>query len=453
MTTISFTTVTKDSPGTGQFTIVGTYVSATHTQPSQITSIGELPPSNSRWSRLHRLTNAILQIGRNGASNVAIYITSLALLARTIERSLTWPPLIAAAGQPSDASTSFAKGLLTLLATTLPTNGQIITLNSQVYIFKTGSVPDPFDVLIDASGGTTALKVANTLDNLKAAVNAGAGSGTVYGTGTTAHATIHATTNTDTTQLFEARVVGTAANSYACTTNVTSATITNPATGSVATTLLGGTAAATFTVASTSEDDSPTYQWQYADATVKATGLLTSNGVIPTDGDTVQIGDVIYTARTALSVSPTVANEVLIGGSAAVFLDNLKLAVNAGAGIGTNYSTGTVVNPYVLATTNTNTTQAFEALVAGTDANAYSTIKDAATLAWGSPTLVNGGWANATGTVLKTVYSGGTSATLTCTPTTSAGDSGTGQSGVAHRCAVSNTAGTSGSNSATLTIT
>ena len=449
MTTLTFVTITKDSPGTGQFTAVGTYASTFPTQPSQVTTVGDLPATNQRWSRFMRLTNAILQIGRNGSSNVAITLASLSKLARTIERTLTWPPAITT--QPSDSSTSFAKGLLTFLATTLPSNGQIVTLNAQAYTFKTVLV-DPFDVLIDASGGTTAIKVANTLDNLKAAVNDSAGEGTLYGTGTTAHATIHATTNTDTTQLFEARVVGTAANAYACTTNVTSATITNPATGATATTLLGGTAAATFAVVSVNEDDSPTYQWQYADATVKATGLLTSNGTIPTDGDTIRIGQTLYTLRTALT-SPAVANEVLIGGSAAVMLDNLKLAINAGAGVGTNYSTGTVANAQVTATTNTNTTQVVEALVAGETANAYLTLKDSATLQWGASTLINGGWASATGTVLKCVYTNGTTATLTCTPTTSAGDSGTGQSGVLHRCAVTNTAGTTGTRARTLTIT
>jgi hypothetical protein len=64
-----------------------------------------------------------------------------------------------------------------------------------------------------------------------------------------------------------------------------------------------------------------------------------------------------------------IANEVLIGASAAAFLDNVKSAVNATAGVGTTYSTGTTANATVEATTNTNTTQLFSALTAGTAGN------------------------------------------------------------------------------------
>jgi len=86
------------------------------------------------------------------------------------------------------------------------------------------------------------------------------------------------------------------------------------------------------------------------------TGLVTSDATAPDTGGTITIGDVVYTFRTALS-SPAVPNEVLIGVSAAACLDNLKLAINAGSGAGTNYSTGTLVNSAVEATTNTDTTQ------------------------------------------------------------------------------------------------
>lgn len=64
-----------------------------------------------------------------------------------------------------------------------------------------------------------------------------------------------------------------------------------------------------------------------------------------------------------------VANEVLIGASAAAFLDNVKLAVNAGSGVGVEYSTGTTANATAEATTNSNTVQTFEALTAGSAGN------------------------------------------------------------------------------------
>lgn len=64
-----------------------------------------------------------------------------------------------------------------------------------------------------------------------------------------------------------------------------------------------------------------------------------------------------------------VANEILIGASAAATLDNVKSAVNASAGEGTVYSTGTTANAQATATTNTDTTQLFEAVDAGASGN------------------------------------------------------------------------------------
>lgn len=54
----------------------------------------------------------------------------------------------------------------------------------------------------------------------------------------------------------------------------------------------------------------------------------------PTDGDTVVISGVTFTFKTTLG---TTAGQVLIGGSAAAARANLKLAVEGGAGAGTNY--------------------------------------------------------------------------------------------------------------------
>lgn len=62
---------------------------------------------------------------------------------------------------------------------------------------------------------------AATLDNLKAAINAAAGAGTTYSSPTTAHPTVTATTNTDTTQVVEAKTGGVAGNSLNSTTDET----------------------------------------------------------------------------------------------------------------------------------------------------------------------------------------------------------------------------------------
>lgn len=85
-------------------------------------------------------------------------------------------------------------------------------------------------------------------------------------------------------------------------------------------------------------------------------GLLTSDATVPTAGDTVRLGKVTYTfVSTVVNATP---NQVLIGVSAAVTLDNLKLAVNAGTNTG-EYSSSTLQNADVDATTNTDTTQLF----------------------------------------------------------------------------------------------
>jgi len=136
-----------------------------------------------------------------------------------------------------------------------------------------------------------------------------------------------------------------------------------------------------------------------------AESVVTANTII--DGDTLTIGTTVYTFKTALSTGPTVAYEVLIGGSDAVALDNLKLAINAGAGIGTNYSTGTVAHPDVVATTNADTTQKVVARVPGTAANAKATTSTGGTLSWPDTTLGGGTGASNPGVAPETATIGG----------------------------------------------
>lgn len=139
-----------------------------------------------------------------------------------------------------------------------------------------------------------------------------------------------------------------------------------------------------------------TYTFVTALTGVKATGLLTSTGVFA-NGETVSIEGVTYTFRTTLS-SPAQRNEVLIGVSAAVSLDNLKIAVNAAGGTeGTEYSVGTTAHPLVTATTNTNTTQLIEARQYGTAANQYSLVSTATVNLWGAAKM---------GTVVTTEVAG-----------------------------------------------
>lgn len=125
-------------------------------------------------------------------------------------------------------------------------------------------------------------------------------------------------------------------------------------------------------------------------ADTAASGTLTSDATAPSDGDTVTIGSVVYTYRTALSAGPTVPYEVLIGVSAAVALDNLKSAIEGTAGEGTTYSTGTDAHPLATATTNTATTQVVEARSIGGAGGSIVTTESSSHLSWGATTLVDG---------------------------------------------------------------
>lgn len=233
------------------------------------------------------------------------------------------------------------------------TTSATITLGSTVYTAvlrlaeSIGLTAVPYQVLWETSE-------AVFLDNLKVAVNAGAGAGTKYGTGTAAHATVIAYTNTNTVQTFTARTIGTAANSMATTT-----TLANYA---FADTTLGG-------------------------------GTGNSNPGVATSAATVTINGRVYTIVQELSETSgatAVVDQVLHGAAVADMLDNLKLAINAGATAGTNYSTGTVVNADVSATTNTDTAQTIASLVAGTVGNAITTTETMANTAWGAATLTGG---------------------------------------------------------------
>lgn len=88
---------------------------------------------------------------------------------------------------------------------TSPSDGDTVVIGDTTYTFKTALTTNPstvaFEVLIGASA-------AAALDNLKSAINATTGAGTTYGTGTTIHPTVSATTNTNTTQVVQMKTTG-----------------------------------------------------------------------------------------------------------------------------------------------------------------------------------------------------------------------------------------------------
>lgn len=120
------------------------------------------------------------------------------------------------------------------------------------------------------------------------------------------------------------------------------------------------------------------------------TGTITSSGVAVA-GETITIGDVVYTWRAAITAASP-ANEIKIGAAATNSLDNLKDAINGTALVGapgTEYSQATVRHPKVTA----GAKNATSLVVASTDTNANGSLATTETMtnwAWGGGTLSAG---------------------------------------------------------------
>lgn len=248
----------------------------------------------------------------------------------------------------SDAGVTTAAATVTIGAITYT----FVDALSETY----GATAVPYQVLKGAS-------VATALDNLKLAINGNGTAGTTYGTGTVAHAYFRATTNTDTAQTIVSRTVGTAAEVAVINTLATTETLANT---SWADTTYGG-------------------------------GTGNSNPVVTSDDATFTIGSITYTGVLELSEASgatAVPYQVLWVTSEAVFLDNIKSAINATGTAGTTYGTGTVAHPTVFATTNTDTTQLVVAKTLGTGGNSIATTETMANYAWGAATLGSGAGSN-----------------------------------------------------------
>lgn len=122
-----------------------------------------------------------------------------------------------------------------------------------------------------------------------------------------------------------------------------------------------------------------------------ASTTLTSTGTAPSDGDSVSIEGQTYTFRTTLTNSGTAPYEVLINGSAANSLTNLKAAINATGTAGTTYGTGTMIHPLVNATTLGGTTLVVVSNKLGIVGNNYLTnVNVGLTMSWTGVSLAGG---------------------------------------------------------------
>jgi len=267
-------------------------------------------------------------------------------------------------------------------STTLTPNaietGNYVKIGDNIYVARnaayiTANGLAAYEVSMGVGAGTD----AEFLDNLKSAINSSAGVGTTYGQFTAAHPYFIATTNTDTTQVIKARTVGNAA--FTAILNALGTTGTTTRTAWTATTIGGATASVT------------------------------------TDNATFTIGTTRYVVVAELSETSgatAVAYQVLKGAAEANMFDNILLAVNKGSGVGTNFSTGTVAHPDIIATTNNNTYQSFMARTVGNATetariNAIVTTKVMANTAWEGGTFGVG-----TGNSVTAVATTATTATI-----------------------------------------
>ena len=118
-----------------------------------------------------------------------------------------------------------------------------------------------------------------------------------------------------------------------------------------------------------------------------ASVTLTSDATNPADGGTIILGSITYRMKS----TPAQAYDIKIGADAATTLDNIKAAVNATGTDGTEYYAGTLANPDVIATTNTDTTQLFVARTPiASLGNAIPSTETCTHLSFGSTTLASG---------------------------------------------------------------
>lgn len=116
----------------------------------------------------------------------------------------------------------------------------------------------------------------------------------------------------------------------------------------------------------------------------------------PADGNTVVVDGETFTFRTALSVGPTVAGEVLIGGSATASATNLATAINTGASAGV-VSVGTAANTFATATA-LGATVNLTSILTGVVGNGYTLTATGANISVPAVPAFTGGAAAATTT-------------------------------------------------------
>ena len=259
--------------------------------------------------------------------------------------------ILTAGGNPTGSAASIG----TLTGTTISATNTVV-IDGITYTFIAALSTGPIvanEILLGAAD-------TDSLDNLIAAINGAAGEGVLYSVGTTPQTLVSARPGAGDTMIVDALTRGVAGDAITTTDTLAA----------------GG--------------------W--------AGGTLAS-GV---DGDDCLIGTQTYTF--AAAPLDNQANQVLVGAAATNSLDNLIAAINAAAGAGTLYGTGTVGHPDVTAAAGGGDTIDLTADVAGTAGNAIATVCDPTTrIDFGAATLTGGVAASgAVGTLTEQVDAGAT---------------------------------------------
>lgn len=277
-----------------------------------------------------------------------------------------------------------SQGTLTL-GGAIPADGDTCTIGATTYRFK--------NTMAQINDVQRGISVDDCIDNLVAAVNGAAGAGTLYYTGTTANSLATAAKTSGTTMVVTNIVYGTVGDSTPTTESFTDILNVFDAV------TLGTTTAGVDCPAADADGAIISEYNTHATETITATqgGGTTvvftydSYGVFTT-ATTSSMANGSFGAATLGSGVATVANEVLIGINAEACIDNLVLAVTAGAQVGVKYSTGTVANSYVTGAKTAADTFTCTALAYGDAGNAIAIAETLTNAAWASgATFLSGG--------------------------------------------------------------
>lgn len=226
-----------------------------------------------------------------------------------------------------------AVGTLTMTGNALDT--ETVVIGGKTYTFLATLVPGDGNVHIGANA-------SDSLDNLIAAINLGAGAGTDYASETTANTDVSAAAGAGDTMDLTALATGSAGNSI-----TTTETLTNGSFG-------GGTL---------------------------------SGGSDSADGDTFTIGAKTYLMQSTLT---NVDGNIKVGATTEDTVNNIVAAINGGPGSGTAYAAAMTTNTQVTATKLSATSFKVTAKTAGTAGNSIATTETSDVASWGAATLQGG---------------------------------------------------------------